>query len=109
MNGFETKDKIPADFSSAFTSVNHKLLLYKLRHSFNISGLAYSWIQSYLSHRSQRVILDGKHSAWLPVLSGVPEGSILGPILFSCYVADLPKNIKMAAWHTLTMLKFSIE
>ena len=89
-------DVIYTDFSSAFTSVNHKLLLHKLCHSFNISGLAYSWIQSYLSNRSQRVVLDGKYSDWLPVLSGVPEGSILGPILFSCYVADLPNNISNA-------------
>ena len=87
-------DAIYTDFSSAFTSVNHKLLLYKLRHSFSISGLAFNWIESYLSQRSQRVILDGKYSDWLPVLSGVPEGSILGPILFSCYVADLPNVIE---------------
>ena len=87
-------DTIYTDFSSAFTSVNHKLLLHKLCHSFNISGLAYKWIQSYLSNRSQRVVLDGKYSDWLPVLSRVSEGNILGPILFSCYVADLPNNIK---------------
>ena len=62
--------------------------------SFNISGPAFGWIESYLSQRSQRVILDGKHSDWVPVLSGVPEGSILGPILFTCYVADLPIHIK---------------
>ena len=89
-------DTIYTDFSSAFTSVNHSLLLYKLRHSFHITGLAYNWIESYLSQRSQRVILNGKYSDWLPVLSGVPEGSVLGPVLFTCYVADLPKIIKNA-------------
>ena len=87
-------DAIYTDYSSAFTSVNHRLLLLKLRHSFNITGLAYRWIESYLCQRSQRVIIDGKHSEWTPVLSGVPEGSILGPLLFACYVADLPNNIK---------------
>ena len=92
-NGVQT-DAIYTDYSSAFTSVSHRLLLHKLKHSFNITGLAYSWIESYLSHRSQRVILDGKHSDWVPVLSGVPEGSILGPILFTCYVADLPSHIQ---------------
>ena len=91
--GLQT-DTIYTDFSSAFTSVNHRLLLYKLRYSFNITGLALGWIESYLGQRSQRVILDGKHSDWLPVLSGVPEGSILGPMLFNCYVADIPEIIK---------------
>ena len=81
-------------YSSAFTSVSHRLLTHKLRHSFNISGLALSWIESYLSQRSQRVIVDGKHSEWSAVLSGVPEGSILGPLLFTCYVADLPDHIE---------------
>ena len=87
-------DAIYTDYSSAFTSVNHRILLLKLRHSFNITGLAYGWIESYLCQRSQRVILDGKSSEWTPVFSGVPEGSILGPILFACYVADLPKHMK---------------
>ena len=87
-------DAIYTDYSSAFTSVSHKLLVHKLKSSFNISGVALSWIESYLTKRSQRVILDGKHSDWTPVLSGVPEGSILGPILFACYVADLPIHMK---------------
>ena len=64
------------------------------KRPFNISGPAYGWIESYLSQRSQRVILDGRHSDWVPVLSGVPEGSILGPLLFTCYVADLPSQIQ---------------
>ena len=87
-------DAIYTDYSSAFTSVSHRLLLHKLRCSFNISGLALDWIESYLSQRTQRVILDGKQSEWIPVLSGVPEGSILDPILFTCYVADLPNHLK---------------
>ena len=87
-------DAIYTDYSSAFTSVSHRLLLHKLKMSFNFSGHALGWIESYLSQRSQRVILDGKQSDWVPVLSGVPEGSILGPILFTCYVADLPNHIK---------------
>ena len=91
--GLQT-DAVYTDYSSAFTSVSHRLLLHKLRHSFNITGHACSWIESYLSQRSQRVIVDGKHSDWIPVLSGVPEGSILGPLLFTCYVADLPSHIQ---------------
>ena len=90
-------DAIYTDYSSAFTSVSHRLLLHKLEHSFSISGLALGWVESYLSQRSQRVILDGRHSDWAPVQSGVPEGSILGPILFTCYVADLPNHIKTSS------------
>ena len=90
--GLQT-DAIYTDFTSAFTSVNHKLLLHKLRYSFKLIGPAFRWVESYLSQRSQRVILEGKHSDSVPVLSGVPEGSILGPILFACYVADVPANV----------------
>ena len=89
-------DAIYTDYSSAFTSVRHRLLLHKLKCSFNISGLALGWLESYLGQRSQRVILDGKHSDWTPVQSGVPEGSILGPLLFTC-VADLPNHIKTSS------------
>ena len=85
---------IYTDYSSALTSVSHMLLLHKLKCSFNISGTALGWMESYLGHHSQRVIVDGKHSEWSPVLSGDPEGSILGPILFTCYVADLPTHMK---------------
>ena len=66
-------DAIYTDYSSAFTSVSHRLLLYKLEHSFNISGHALGWIESYLSQRYQRVIIDGKRSDWTPILSRVPE------------------------------------
>ena len=90
-------DAIYTDYSSAFTSVSHRLLLHKLERSFSISGLALGWVESYPSQRSQRVILDGKHSEWVPVHSGVPEGSILSPLLFSCYVADLPDQIKTSS------------
>ena len=77
--------------------MSHRLLLHKLKCSFNISGLALGWLESYLGQRSQRVILEGKHSDWTPVQSGVPEGSILGPLLFTYYVADLPNHIKTSS------------
>ena len=87
-------DAIYTDFSSAFTSVNHTLLLHKLKTSFNITGRAYSWIESYLTGRRQRVVLNGKLSDWAPVTSGVPEGSICGPLLFICFTSDVHCTVR---------------
>ena len=87
-------DAVYTDYSSAFTSVNHELLLYKMKHSFHVSDRAYLWLESYLTNRSQRVVVNGKNSPWIPVLSGVPEGSICGPLLFTCFTVDIPLQIK---------------
>ena len=87
-------DAIYTDYSAAFTSVNHALLLHKLKTSFNITGHAYSWIESYLSGRRQRVVLNGKLSDWAPVTSGVQEGSICGPLFFVCFTAELDSIIR---------------
>ena len=73
------------DFSSAFDRVDHKVLLEKL-HSYSIRGNLLKWIQSFLSDRKQRVIFGGAYSSWASVTSGVPQGSVLGPILFLLFV-----------------------
>ena len=87
-------DTIYTDYSSAFQSVNHTLLKHKLEHSYNLKGPALQWFTSYLSGRRQRVILNGKTSDWKSVTSGVPEGSLLAPLLFSIFINELPSNIK---------------
>ena len=87
-------DVVYTDFSAAFQSVNHKLLLHKLQNSFHIEGHALQWFVSYLSGRTQRVVLNGKTSTWTSVTSGTPEGGILSPLLFCLYVSDLPSVIK---------------
>ena len=84
------------DISKAFDKVWHEGLLYKLK-SMDISGELYNLLESYLSGRFQRVLLNGQSSSWKPVLADVPQGSILGPLLFLVYINDLPNGLKSNA------------
>ena len=81
------------DFAKAFDKVPHSALINKLSR-FGISALLRQWFQSYLSNRSQRVTLQGTKSNWLQLTSGVPQGSILGPLLFLAYIDNIPQCIR---------------
>jgi hypothetical protein len=93
-------DVVYFDIAKAFDSVPHNLLLVKLQ-TFGINGQLLEWFKSYLSDRFQRVSIEGVYSDWLPVESGVPQGSILGPLEFILYNNDLPEVLSAGTFMSI--------
>ena len=93
LNNKGQTDIIFLDFSKAFDKISHRFLLSKL-HYYGIRNHTLSWIGAFLSNRTQTTVVNGVHSSYVEVTSGVPQGSVLGSILFLLYLNDINNAIK---------------
>ena len=85
------------DYQKVFDTVPQRRLVGKMA-SYGIRGEVLRWVESFLNDRRQRVVVNGKSSEWTDVTSGIPQGSVLGPIIFVIYINDMPDGLSSASF-----------
>jgi hypothetical protein len=102
------------DLSSAFDTIDHDILSTRLQDNFGLSGTVLKWIKSYLRNRTQSIVIDNSQSETSQINRGVPQGSILGPLLFSLYISPIEDIIRAHGLHPMlyaddTQMYFTFE